>query len=390
MKIGSKIKLIGGGTPNKEIEEYWGGNIPWVSVKDLKSDYITSTIDKITDLGVKNSVAKIVKKGTLLISTRMAVGKTAIAGVDLAFNQDIKAIQHNEEIDTKFLHYFLKSKQTYFESISSGATVKGIKIQDILNIQIPLPPLDAQKRIATLLDTADSLRQKDKAVLQKYDALAQSLFLELFGDPVRNEKGWEKKSLKEVTAKIGSGNTPKGGSNVYVEDGIVFLRSQNVWKNRIDLEDVAFIDFETHQKMKNSSLKYGDILMTKTGRFNTENSSLGRAALYLGKDDAANLNGHVYLIRLKKTINKEFVLFILTTDSYKQHIRNVCVGGIDKRQLNKEHLEDFPIICPPIELQNQFAEQIQLIEKQKALVQENLKKSEALFLGLLGESFEVI
>ena len=113
------------------------------------------------------------------------------------------------------------------------------------------------------------------------------------------------------------------------------------------MDDIAYIDEATHVSMNRSSLKHGDILMTKTGRINTENSSLGRAALYMGEDDAANVNGHVYFIRLRGGVNNKFILRILVSDEYKDYIRNVCVGGIDKRQLNKDHIENFPIICPP-------------------------------------------
>ena len=108
--------------------------------------------------------------------------------------------------------------------------------------------------------------------------------------------------------QINSGNTPKGGSENYVKEGIPFFRSQNVWKDYLKMDDIAYIDAKTHASMKRSSLKHGDILMTKTGRINTENSSLGRAALYEGEDDMANVNGHVYFIRLKEGVNNKFVL----------------------------------------------------------------------------------
>ena len=187
----------------------------------------------------------------------------------------------------------------------------------------------------------------------------------MFGDPINNPKSWEVKKLKDISTKILSGNTPKGGSEVYVDEGIMFFRSQNVWKNKLVLDDIAYIDKETHDRMLKSSLKNRDILMTKTGRINTENSSLGRAAMFLGEDDSANINGHVYLVRLQECEVNEFVLFILTTNEYRDYIRSVCVGGIDKRQINKEHLEEFPIIYPPIELQNQFANFVNQVDKLK-------------------------
>ena len=287
----------------------------------------------------------------------------------------------NENCDTKYLYYF-------FLSINVPETGYNRHFKYLKELKIPLPPLEQQKKIAAILDEADAYRQKTKALIAKYDELTQSLFLDMFGDPVKNEKGWEVNNLKNMSIKIHSGNTPKGGSEVYVEQGITFFRSQNVWKNRIVYEDIAFIDQATHDKMLKSSLKNRDILITKTGRINTENSSLGRAAMYMGEDDKANVNGHVYFIRLKKGVLNEFVLHILTTKEYRGHIRSVCVGGIDKRQLNKDHIENFPIISPPIESQIKFTGQLAIIETQKAKAQASLEKAEELFNSLLQRAFK--
>lgn len=127
--------------------------------------------------------------------------------------------------------------------------------------------------------------------------------------------------------------------------------------------------------------------MTKTGRINTENSSLGRAGLYEGEDDAANINGHVYLIRLADKSLCEFILFILTTKEYRDYIRSVCVGGIDKRQLNKEHLEQFPIILPPVDLINKFLSIYRAINLKKKLSTQALEDSIELFNGLNQKAF---
>ena len=187
----------------------------------------------------------------------------------------------------------------------------------------------------------------------------------MFGDPILNDKNWEVKKLKDLSTLIMSGNTPKGGKNVYVDDGIMFFRSQNVWRKRLELDDIAYIDEKTNNSMKKSQLKHGDLLITKTGRINTENSSLGRTAIYLGEDGQANINGHVYLVRLNKEVNHDYILEILISKEYREYIRSVCVGGIDKRQLNKEHIEDFPIIYPPIELQKEFTDKVKQIDKQE-------------------------
>lgn len=306
------------------------------------------------------------------------------------FGAFCKVIRPNKDkVDSKYLFYFFRSSgyRRKIKELAQGANINNIRNEHLDNLKIPLPSLEEQKSIVAKLDRAQRLINIDKAMLEKYEQLIQSVFLDMFGDPVTNPKGWEVKKLEDLTTAIGSGTTPKGGKKVYVEQGILFLRSQNVWRNKLELDDVAYIDQQTHESMIKSSLKNGDILMTKTGRFNTANSSLGRAALYTGKDDRANLNGHVYLIRLKDGLNIEFVLYILITDQYRDYIRRVCVGGIDKRQINKTHLEEFPIIFPPLDQQNEFTDTLKSIECEKAKIENSLKKSQELFSTLVQEVF---
>lgn len=269
----------------------------------------------------------------------------------------------DKDVDMKYLYYYL-SNRGLRDTISGSAQPQITRI-GLSKVKIEYPQIEIQLKIVNVLDKAQELIDKRKKQIIALDDLVKSRFIEMFGDPINNPMGWEVKKLKEISTKILSGNTPKGGSEVYVDEGIMFFRSQNVWKNKLVLDDIAYIDKETHDRMLKSSLKNRDILMTKTGRINTENSSLGRAAMFIGEDDSANINGHVYLVRLQEGEVNEFVLFILTTNEYRDYIRSVCVGGIDKRQINKEHLEDFPIIYPPIELQNQFAAFVKQVDKLK-------------------------
>ena len=388
-KLGNLVTVKGGGTPSKKVEDYWNGSIPWASVKDLKSRQLLKTEDSITALGVEKSATNIISKGTIIVPTRMALGKVAIAGVDLAINQDLKAIIVNDEevLNKAYLSRFLESKAKYIESEGKGATVKGITLDFLKGLDVPLPPEKEQKRIAAILDKADVIRQKRKQAIQLVDEFLRSVFLDMFGDPVMNPKNWKISPLSTLSEKILNGTTPKGGSDVYVEQGITFLRSQNVWKKCIDLDDVVYIDQDTHAKMFKSSLKKKDILITKTGRINTENSSLGRSAIYYGEDGEANINGHVYLVRLKIDNIHEFIEFILTTKEYRDHIRSVCVGGIDKRQLNKNHIEEFPIICPPKGEQQKFVEILNRSQKALNQYKKQLVEAENLFAALVQRAF---
>ena len=286
-----------------------------------------------------------------------------------------------------YLYYFMERYIEELRKQAIGGVIKYIKLENLTEALIPLPDIKIQKHIVFNLSKAKGLIDKRTEQIGELDTLIKARFVEMFGDPIKNPMGWKVKKLGELSIQINSGNTPKGGEQVYVDKGIAFFRSQNVWKNRLEMDDIAYIDETMHKSMSRSSLKHGDILMTKTGRINTENSSLGRAALYLGEDDKANVNGHVYFIRLKPNINNRFILRILVSNEYRDHIRSVCVGGIDKRQLNKNHIEDFPIICPPEDMVDEYVAFSDQVDKLKVEVQKSLDELQTLFNSLMQQYF---
>lgn len=389
-KLGEVCEVVTGTTPKTNIPEYWGKGHYWVTPAELNDTtvYIDKTERQITDEALSKTKLRLLPVGTVLLSSRAPIGKVAIANAEMYCNQGFKNCICSEAIYNKYLFYFLRLKKDYLNSLGRGATFKEISKSIVESIKIPLPPQSTQLAIVSELDKINELIRLKKEQLKDFDNLAQSLFYEMFGDPVENEKGWEVKKLGEISSLICNGNTPKGGSEVYVDNGILFLRSQNVWKNRLDLDDVAFIDEATHKSLKKSALNHHDLLITKTGRVNTENSSLGRTALFEGEDGSANINGHVYLVRLKEGMVHKYVLYILISNSYRELIRRTCVGGIDKRQLNKNHIEDFPIIFPPLSLQRLFAQRIEQIEREKSEVQKSIQDLETLLASRMQYWFE--
>lgn len=394
VKIGDVCALMTGGTPKTSIQEYYnGGTVPWIVSGDIHKEEIYDCAKRITELAVEKSNARYLPKDSVLIALNgqgKTRGKVALLRIEGATcNQSIVSINPNDknELSSDYLFYYLKSQYQQIRNITGDRDRAGLNMPLIRGIEIPLPPIFEQERIAVILNKADTIRRKRLQSIKHADDYLHATFLDMIGDPVCNPKGWEIKKLKDISTSILNGTTPKGGSKVYVDQGILFFRSQNIWRNRILLDDVAYIDNETHRRMKKSSLENKDILITKTGRINTENSSLGRAAMFLGQDNSANINGHVYLIRLQQNILHEYVLYILTTDEYREYIRDVCVGGIDKRQINKGHLEEFPIIFPPIELQHRFATIIESVERQKQLLQKQQLEIDTLFASLTQRAF---
>ena len=331
---------------------------------------------------------KVAQPEDILISVRAPIGALNYAKEECCIGRGLAALTPDKsKVSSEFIFWLLKGKNAELNSKGTGSTFKAIGRKVLEETLVPNIGFEQQHAYAENLEKVYAIIQMRKQELQKLDNLIKARFVELFGEPIANPMKWPVKTLKEMSILITNGNTPKGGSENYVEEGITFLRSQNVWRNRIELDDVAYIDEETHQKMKKSSLRHNDILITKTGRINTENSSLGRAALYLGEDDKANINGHVYLVRLDGTVVPEFVVTILTGEAYRKYIRKVCVGGIDKRQINVDQVEDFPIILPPVEMQKEFAAFRAQVDKSKVVVQEALDKAQLLFDSLMQEYF---
>ena len=366
-KINELTTVVTGGTPSTRKNEYWdNGDIPWLQSGCCQNCDVDSTEKYITKEGYNNSSTHMMSADTVMIAlTGATAGKVGYLKFEACGNQSITGILPCESLNQRYLFLYLLSQREKILADCVGGAQAHISQSYVKNMTIPILAIKEQEQIVgelTKVSNIVSLRQEE---IQQLDNLVKARFVELFGDPVANPMHWPVKRLKELAIQINSGNTPKGGSENYVEKGITFFRSQNVWKDRLEMDDIAYIDEKTHESMKRSSLKHGDILMTKTGRINTENSSLGRAALYEGEDDMANVNGHVYFIRLKEGVNNKFVLRVLVSPEYRDLIRSVCVGGIDKRQLNKEHIEEFPIIYPPSEMIDNYIEFVEQVNKSK-------------------------
>jgi type I restriction enzyme S subunit len=300
-------------------------------------------------------------------------------------NNHAHVLKPRAGLDIDYLCYSLMFYKV--DGMVNGATRQKLTQAAMRKMKIHMRTMEEQTSIVNRLNHIVSIKKQIEKELQLYDDLIRARFVEMFGDPIANQMKWPVKTLKELSTLITNGNTPKGGSENYVESGITFLRSQNVWRNRIELDDVAYIDEKTHTSMKKSSLHYKDILITKTGRINTENSSLGRAALFLGEDNSANINGHVYLVRLTDEVIPEYVVTILTGEAYRKYIRKVCVGGIDKRQINVDQVENFPIIMPPLDMQKEFEKFVAQVNKSKAVVQKSLDEMQTLFDSLMQQYF---
>lgn len=372
-----------GGTPSRGKSEYYNGSIPWSKISDLEKSndgYIYETEEHITTEGLKSINNRLFKKGTLLLAMYGSVGKTAIAKIDLSTNQAILGINLKDEtkLDIRYLRFWFTTIKEQLLNRAVGAALANISLGIVKDLEIPLPPLATQQKIAAILDKSDELRQYNKQLIEKYDALTQSLFLDMFGDPVKNEKGWEKMELKKF-GKIITGNTPPRNDNEnYSSNFIEWLKTDNINDKYVNVtqakEYLSDKGFSKARFVENGALLVACI----AGSI----ESIGRASL---TDRKVSFNQQINAIQPFDDVNPKYLYNLFRIS--KKHIQNHASNGM-KRMLTKGEFEKILMIKPTVEIQNQFAERVQLIETQKQQAQEALAKSEDLFQGLLQLAFK--
>ena len=324
-----------------------------------------------------NSPKKMSKPDDILFSVRAPVGPTNINNITACIGRGLAAIRCNN-IERNYLLHYLRGNEEKIASLGSGSTFKAITIGTLKEIKIPLPPLDQQKKIAAILDAADTYRQKTKALIEKYDELTQSLFLDMFGDPVTNPKGFEIKQLKEF-GRIVTGNTPsRKNEKNYNSDYIEWIKTDNINSELLYVTKAK--EYLSEEGLRNGrSVEAGSLLVACIAG---SIKSIGRAALTNRK---VAFNQQINAIEPSSNTNSQFLYHMFK--SCPKYIQDHASHGM-KRMLSKGDFQQIKIVLPPTELQNQFAERVQAIEAQKAQAQESLAKAEDLFNSLLQKAFK--
>lgn len=376
-KLGSLCQIEIGKTPLRRNNEYWkNGNFPFLSISDMGDEkYITQTKEKITEKAVKEQNCRLVPADTVLMSFKLSIGVVGINKFPLFTNEAIAAfsIESEKKLLKNYLFWVLQSidYDIYVDRAAKGKTLNKSKLH---NIQIPLPPVDEQKRIATKLDQADALRRKREQSLSHLDDLILSQFYEMF---LQLENKTRLGDLVEVVTK---GTTPTTLGSDYVDEGIPFIRAQNLLNRQLKYQnDVLYIDKKTHEIMSRSQLHPGDVLLTIAG-------TVGRVALVPVGAPPLNCNQAVALIRLREKLLPEYVMYwLLTQDAIRQMLDAKVTMTISNLSLTQ--IKNLEIPVPDIKLQNDFKI---FLRKHQTLYEHNLKslkKINDLFYSLQHSAF---
>jgi type I restriction enzyme S subunit len=365
------IKLVRIGNLNGKNLVFNGENV-CVSTKYISeySDFLLKENDVLIAMsGATTGKLALVKKEDEPCLLNQRVGKFTV--------------RDENHLNSKYLFYFLSndSVKEGILKVSGGSAQPNVSPTQLKEVEIPLPDLKTQQKIARILEQADAARQKRKQANQLTEQFLQSVFLEMFGDPVRNEKEWRINLVEDISTKVSSGSTPLGGSNVSQDSGITFIRSQNVLMNKFDYSDVVFISDKIHDGMKRTWLKTSDVLINITG------ASIGRIAVYKGESDKANVNQHVCIIRTEqKKIDPDFLGFQISMQSFQDSILSKN-SGATRQAFNFDQIKNFKIILPALPLQQKFASIVEQVEQLKNKQRESEKELENLFQSLMQRYF---
>ena len=378
-RLGDICKTTSGGTPARNNETYFNGNIPWLKSGELENNIIYSTEEAISQEGLKNSSTKIIPKGTPLIALYGAtVGKVGILGIDCAINQAICAVFPSNKIDSLFLFHFLIKSRPKFLDLRAGGAQPNISQDIVKNIKIPLPPLPIQRQIVAVLEKAEAVKRQRQEVDALTGALLQSVFFEMFGDPVRNDKGYPKKKLGDVCLKI------QDGTHYSPEDQtgeIPYITAKNIRRWGIDLSTATYVSKHIHEKIySRCDPKKGDVIYIKDG----VTAGLAKVNKF---DFEFSMLSSIAMIRPDiNKLNPFYLEHYLNHPNVYEKIMERKSGSAITRIILRE-IREIPMVLPPLALQQQFARVVQDVERIRERQVASGKEIKGLCEGLMQRAF---
>ena len=375
--------VVTGNTPPKKYPENYGGSLPWIKPPDLdKEMYVSNSEETISDIGMKK--VRLLTQGSVLVSCIGNIGKVAIADSELCTNQQINAIVPNKKIvNTLFLYYSIKRIRPYLESIASSAVVPLLNKTDFSNVKIELPPLETQHKIAAILEKAEETKKLRAQADELTQHLLQSVFLEMFGDPVKNPKDFNSVKLGDI-GDVSSGLTLNSKRRNNKDNLFPYLRVANVFRNKLNLNEIKLIhasDVEIDKIM----LKNNDILIVE-GHGNIK--EIGRSAVWKGEIPNCIHQNHIIKVRLNEKYMQSFFLsYFLNIYGNNGYFpsKSRTTSGLNTISTNK--VRNAKVILPPIELQQKFGQIVTKFNQIRELQKHSMQNIDKLFDALMQKAF---
>ena len=378
-KLEGVFDLQMGKTPSRDRADYWNTNdFKWISIADLtKSDkFISETKEYLSDVAVKESGISLIPSGTVIMSFKLSIGKAAITTEPMYSNEAIMAFKdkHVIQLLPDYVYYMLTGKN-WDECANKAVKGKTLNKATLSKIKVNIHDLPKQREIVAVLDKTKSLIDKRNRELKQLDNLIKARFVELFGDPVYNQKGWEKVVLSdEAEIKIG----PFGSllhREDYITGGHALINPSHIVEGQLAPDNDLTISDDKYAELIAYQLKEGDVVMGRRGE-------MGRCAVV---DRPGLLCGTgSLLIRSKGNLSADYIQKIISSPSFKRTIEDMAVGQT-MPNLNVPIVSNFRIIKPPKTIQDDYYRFVKQVDKSKVVVPSKIKN--AIFAIMLSVSF---
>ena len=361
IKLGDICSFQSGGTPAKGKPEYFNGTIPWITTTALNGSLIGKehAVDWITEKAINETAAKIVPAYSIMVGTRVGVGKVAINTVDMSTSQDIISLINIDEKawNKEYLCKFIQGKNSYLNSQARGATIKGIKIDVLANLEVPYIDYKQQQYVSEIIDKVRVVISVREQELQKLDELIKARFVEMFGDTVLNPFQWNRDLLGVVCdVRDGTHDSPQ-----YYETGFPLVTSKNVTGGKIDLKGCSLICKTDYEKInERSKVDTGDIIMPMIG-------TVGKPVIVDIEPMFAIKNVSLIKFRADSRVLNTYIRALLQSDYFDDAVLSKVRGGTQKF-ISLGDIRKLEVLVPPMERQQQFSDFVAQADKSKVVV----------------------
>lgn len=345
-KLGEVCTIVSGSTPKTSVTSYWDGNIKWITPAELNEDtfYIMDSVRHITEEGKEKTGLSYLPTGTVILSSRAPIGKTAIAGCKMCCNQGFKNLICSDAIYNEYLYFFLKSKTDYLNSLGRGATFKEISKSIVESIEIPLPEVNQQKGIAEKFKKLEQLISLRKQQLTKLDELVKARFVEMFGSYPENENAYPVVNVSDI-ADAGVGVVIKPAQYYVTEErGIKAFRSLNIGEMYIKDSDWVYFSTEGNESNKKSQLHENDLLIVRSG-------APGTSCVVTKEFEGCNAVDVIIAHPNLSKVNPWYLCAYINYPHGKKQIEE-GTGGAAQQHFNVGKCNNLKVLLPPLEPQN--------------------------------------
>jgi type I restriction enzyme, S subunit len=380
-KLEDVVQILGGGTPSRTEESYFGGGIAWATPTDITSLdglYISATKETITETGLKNSSTKLMPSGSVLLTSRATIGFTAVSQVPICTNQGFVNFICGPDLVPEYLAYWLKTQKAKFIQHAGGTTFKEIARGVVRKFEISFPPIPEQRRIVDILSRVEGIVRLRREAQKKASEIIPALFIDMFGDPTTNPKDWAKMPLENLCARItdGTHQPPK-----FQGSGIPFIFISNIVRGELTFDTSKFISDETYTELtRRCPIEIGDVLYSTVGSYGVP--------VKVDTDRRFSFQRHIAHIKPHRDkLDSDFLVGMLSTPSLKAQA-DAAARGIAQKTVNLGEIRKYQVIAPPLETQRSFSSQVAAARSIQFQQSAATAKAEATFNALLGQMFD--